>query len=153
MVPFINELFGWFWIGMGMTVGVWMGMRFRDEQWLGGYGSWARRMVRLGHIAMIALGMINVLYGLSWRAAGFGGLLDSAAAFLWIVGAVLMPLVCFASARYRRAAGLFALPVVVLLLAVTLTWVGRLIDLVIATGDALVRQMSAGCVLGMGGVL
>ena len=38
-----------------------LGLRFHRDDFLGGYGSFRRRIVRLGHIAMAALGMINVL--------------------------------------------------------------------------------------------
>ncbi len=126
MIPLFNELFGWFWIGLGMVVGVWMGIGFRDEAWLGGYGSWARRMVRLGHIAMIALGGLNVLFALSAPRVALFAPWPLVASWAWMAGAVLMPACCFASACNKRLASLFPMPVIALLVGVTITWIGVL---------------------------
>ena len=40
------------WIGIiaGMLSGAALGLFFHEESWLGGYGSWPRRLLRLGHI-------------------------------------------------------------------------------------------------------
>ena len=40
-------------------------MFFHGEDWLGGYGSWRRRMLRLGHISMIGTGLLNLAFALS----------------------------------------------------------------------------------------
>jgi hypothetical protein len=42
----------WAWLGVvaGMVSGAVMGLFFHSDQWLGGYGSWPRRILRLGHI-------------------------------------------------------------------------------------------------------
>jgi len=37
------------------------------KNWLGGYGSWPRRMLRLGHIAFFGLGIINLAFALTAR--------------------------------------------------------------------------------------
>lgn len=134
MVPLINEVFGWIWITGGMATGVWLGLRFRDERWLGGYSSWARRMVRLGHIAMIMLGVLNVLFASSAARLGLGEMWMWVASVGWIAGGVLMPSVCFLSALRQRFAVLFALPVVALLGASALTVIGFMMTLLAGTG-------------------
>src|SRR5688500_9360107 len=58
----INEAFGWFWILVGFISGMVMGLRFAHEDWLGGYQSHARRMLRLGHISFVGLGVLNILF-------------------------------------------------------------------------------------------
>lgn len=126
MTPLWNEAFGWLWLALGMTFGVWMGLRFRDDAWLGGYGSWPRRMIRLGHIAMIALGAFNILFATSAPRIAFGAPWPLIASAAWIAGALLMPAVCFISAHDKRHARWFALPVIALLLGATITWTGLL---------------------------
>ena len=61
----INEAFGWAWIAIGFVGGFLLGTRFHDDGFLGGYGSWARRLLRLGHIACVALGALNILFAVS----------------------------------------------------------------------------------------
>ena len=41
------------WIGfvLGALSGALLGLFFHDERFMGGYGSWQRRMTRLGHIS------------------------------------------------------------------------------------------------------
>ena len=58
-----NETFGWFSILAGLFLGLYLGIKFQREDWLGGYSSLPRRMVRMAHIAMVALGMMNVQFG------------------------------------------------------------------------------------------
>ena len=79
--------------------------------------------MRLGHIAQAALGMMNVLYGLSPRPA------DSTAEAWWasvcfVVGGVSMPVVCFLSGWWKPMRHLFFIPVTALILAVVLTLCG-----------------------------
>ncbi len=50
-----------------------IGLGFHREEFLGGYGSFRRRLLRLGHIALAALGSLNVLSGLSPVSVGPGG--------------------------------------------------------------------------------
>lgn len=126
LVPIINEACGWLLVGLGMTVGVWMGVGFRNDGWLGGYDAWPRRLVRLGHIAMIALGMLNVLFAHSAPRIAVPALWLDAAGWSLLAGAVAMPACCFLAAWRRATVTLFALPVVCLLFGVTVAWVGLL---------------------------
>jgi len=112
----VNLVFGWTWILAGMVGGMALGLGFHREDWLGGYASHARRLLRLGHISFIGLGALNILFAqlpaeLSARAGGLG--LASAA---FIVGGVSMPLCCALMAWRRGLQPLFAVPVASLLL-------------------------------------
>jgi hypothetical protein len=90
-------------------------MFFYREGFLGGYGSFRRRVLRLGHVAMVALGMLNVVFA---GAAGGeeNGLLRAGSAGL-IAGGVLMPAVCFLTAWREEGRHLFVVPVVILVMA------------------------------------
>ncbi len=106
----MNLIAAWVGILLGFLSGTAAGLFFHHEQWLGGYPSWRRRMVRLGHISFFGLGFINLGYALTLRA------LDLPAphpwpAWLFVVGAATMPLVCYLSAWRKPLRHLFAVPV------------------------------------------
>lgn len=94
-----------------------IGLGFHREEFLGGYGSFRRRLLRLGHIALAALGMLNVVYGLSPRPGG-GGTLAAVPGALLLAGAIAMPLVCFLTAWRAPFRHAFIIPVVLLMAAV-----------------------------------
>ena len=99
------------WVGMlcGALAGATIGLFFHREEWLGGYGSWRRRMLRLGHIAFFGLALVNLSFALTVRALGMTGGLAWPSALL-IVGAIAMPLVCFLSAWRKPFRHLFFVP-------------------------------------------
>lgn len=104
------------WIGIlaGMFSGALIGLMFHNEGWLGGYQSWPRRLLRLGHISFFGIAFLNLGLALtielgdeSWMAA--------VASPLLLAGAVLMPTVCLLSAWRKPFRHLFFLPVCSLL--------------------------------------
>ena len=123
MIP-VNWAFGWLWVLMGFVSGAVIGVRFHSEEFLGGYASLRRRLVRLGHICFIALGALNLFFALSPLKAGS---FVAIASITWIAGAVLMPAVCFLSAWRERFRALFFLPVLSLIAAGVLTLLGGLL--------------------------
>ncbi len=72
--------------------------------------------MRLGHVALAALGLINVVYGL---APGAGPRADLPGLLLF-GGAVAMPAVCFLAAWRQPLRAFFFIPVTLLLAAVVL---------------------------------
>ena len=62
----VNETFGWISVLAGLAMGLYMGHRFQREDWLGGYNAFPRRMVRLAHVALVALGIPNTQFVQSW---------------------------------------------------------------------------------------
>src|SRR2546430_12155703 len=100
----LNWFAGWGMSLTGFLTGAILGIWFYRDDFLGGYTSFRRRIVRLGHIALAELGTINVVYALSpWPAPGTR--LALAASTLLIVGGVIMPMVCFLSGwreKYRK---------------------------------------------------
>ena len=119
----LNWQVGWLLILAAFATGAVMGLSFHREDFLGGYNSFRRRLVRLGHIALAALGMMNVLFSLSpWPAPG--AWMSNAASFCFVVGGATMPAVCFLTAWRKPFRHIFAVPVVALTLAVVFTVIG-----------------------------
>jgi hypothetical protein len=114
-----NLYAGWIGILAGCLAGVVTGLFFHDPDWLGGYASWPRRMVRLGHIAFFGIGFINVIFALSVEHLGLAGRMQPASALL-IIGAAAMPLVCYASAVNKVFRHLFFIPAASVMLALFL---------------------------------
>ncbi len=105
----------WAWLGvlLGMVSGAAMGLFFHAEQWLGGYGSWHRRMLRLGHISFFGIAFLNFAYANTVFIAS-AGMYASWISPLLIAGAILMPGVCALAAFHKPLRHLFPLPVIAL---------------------------------------
>jgi hypothetical protein len=115
----INIHAAWIGILIGFLTGAIPGLFFYNSDWLGGYTSWRRRMIRLAHIAFFGLGFINLFFALTARTLGLEARLVSTSALL-IVGAVTMPLVCFLSAWKPAFRNLFFIPALSVIVGVAL---------------------------------
>jgi hypothetical protein len=114
---------GWLLVLAGFATGALIGLGFHHEHFLGGYTSFRRRMLRLGHIALAALGLLNVLFALSpWPEPGSQA--AAAASIAFVIGGVTMPAACFLTAWRERFRHVFALPVTALFVGVICTWLG-----------------------------
>src|SRR6187401_1060038 len=91
--PEINLIVAWIWMLLGFLSGMILGLFFRNDNWLGGYGSFKRRMYRLAHISFFGLGAVNLLFYFTVRDRLFDGVLPLAS-LAFIVGAVSMPICC-----------------------------------------------------------
>ena len=122
MIPEINLYVAWGGVFAGFLAGMIQGMFFHDENWLGGYGSWRRRMTRLGHISFFGIAIVNFAYFFSIKT---GAMPDPGQwpSILLVVGHVTMPLVCYLSAFRKPVRHFFAVPVVSLLLALVIFFV------------------------------
>lgn len=119
----LNWYAGWSLVLAAFLTGAAIGLRFHQEDWLGGYTAFRRRILRLGHIALAALGLLNVVYGLSpwpsvpsWQA--------DAAGLLFAAGGATMPAVCFLTAWREPYRKLFFVPVLCLVGGVVATLLG-----------------------------
>lgn len=110
----INWYFGWISILLAFVTGAIIGLFFYREDFLGGYTSFRRRILRLGHIAQAALGLMNVVAGNSQLA---GTDFPALAQWSLIIGGISMPAVCFLSAWRPGFRHLFFIPVVSLITA------------------------------------
>lgn len=115
----LNWYVGWSLVLSAFVTGAVIGLFFHREDFLQGYASFRRRLLRLGHIAQAALGMMNVLYSVSAPA---GSSWDSQiASWGFVVGGIAMPTVCFLTAWKPQFRHLFFIPVAALLVGVIQT--------------------------------
>ena len=110
-----NLILAWLWILLGFVTGMVLGMFFHGENWLGGYGSFKRRMYRLAHISFFGLGAVNLLFCLTAQNFPPADSLTVVASWAFIVGAISMPLCCVVMARFPKAHLIFAVPVLSLI--------------------------------------
>lgn len=110
-MPDINLLFAWCWMTLGLLSGAVQGVGFHRETWMGGYGSWRRRLTRLGHIAFLGTGMLNLALALTVYTTDLPGAQARIPGVLLIVGAVSMPAVCYLAAWRKPCRQLFVVPV------------------------------------------
>ena len=103
------------WIGMllGVVSGAVIGLFFHREDWMGGYGSFRRRMTRLGHIAFFGIGFLNLLFGLTIHAHPIADTPARVGAVALVVALSTMSLCCFLTAwRKEPFRHFFFIPVI-----------------------------------------
>ena len=107
----LNLVSAWLGILLGFISGLYFGLNFQREDWLGGYGSFKRRLYRLGHISFFGLAVVNFMFYATAERFSGGGPLIGLAAWAFIIGAVSMPACCLIMAHFPRGHALFAIPV------------------------------------------
>ena len=107
-------------------MGLYMGLKFQREDWLGGYNAFPRRMVRLAHVALVALGILNIQFAQSQPRLHLGATAAIVASFAFMAAAILMPACCLWMAVRRSHFEIFAAPVSCLAAGLVLT-IGGLI--------------------------
>lgn len=105
---------GWALVLAGMVSGMALGLGFHRDGFLGGYASLRRRLIRLGHIALIALGALNVL----WAVTGAMISVPPSASWMFLFGSIAMPAACFLVAWRPQLRLTFAVPALLLAAAV-----------------------------------
>lgn len=118
-----NWIAGWGLVLLAFLSGAMLGLGWHRDDFLGGYASFRRRVIRLGHIAFAALGLMNVVFSLSPLPTP-GTTTARLASICFIAGGVLMPAVCFLTAWRSGWRHWFVLPVLSLILAVVFTLLG-----------------------------
>jgi predicted membrane-bound dolichyl-phosphate-mannose-protein mannosyltransferase len=120
-----NLLAGW--VGMlgGVLAGAIAGLFFHRDDWLGGYGSHRRRLVRLGHISFFGLGFLNLLFALTAAPLRLAGTAVAIASPALLAGAATMPACCYLAAWRKPLRHLFPIPVLAVLTGVlAILWGG-----------------------------
>lgn len=107
----VNIIVAWVGMLLGCFAGAVQGLLFARENWLGGYASWERRMLRLGHISFFGLAFVNLGFAFTVSELGLTKWIPTAS-WLLVVGALGMPLLCYLSAIRRYFRHLFFIPVV-----------------------------------------
>jgi hypothetical protein len=107
----MNLAAAWIGILLGFASGLLLGLGFHREDWLGGYGSFKRRLYRLAHISLFGLGALNLLFYLTARSLGAETASLRIASWTFLLGAISMPVCCLVMAHLPRTRFLFAIPV------------------------------------------
>lgn len=107
-----NLIGGWLGMLAGVVSGAIAGLFFYRDDWMGGYGSWRRRLTRLGHISFFGLGFLNLLFAATAGQLLLPGSYLRVASIALLIGAIAMPVCCFLSAWRKPMRQLFPIPVV-----------------------------------------
>ena len=110
-MPTINLIAGWLGMLAGVLSGAVVGLFFHRDDWMGGYGSYRRRLTRLGHISFFGLGFLNLVFAATAAQFCVRGNYFAIASGALILGAVTMPACCFLSAWRKPLRHLFPIPV------------------------------------------
>jgi len=105
------SLFNIAWLGFfgGIISGAILGLLFHNEDFMGGYNSFRRRLTRLGHISFFGIGIINLLIALTINRIGITDYTNINIAMM--ITAITMPLFCFLSAWKKPFRHFFFIPV------------------------------------------
>lgn len=107
----LHILIGWGSMIMGALSGALIGLFFHRDEWAGGYASFRRRMMRLGHIAFFGLGILNLLFAYTTQSITLTQSYLAIASTGFIVAVIAMPLCCFLTAWRKPFRHLFPIPV------------------------------------------
>jgi hypothetical protein len=127
----MNRTVGWASLAAGIATGLVMGLWSFDgplpsPAWLGEYADTPRRLARLGHIAFIGLGILNILLSRELADSSLEARGRRIASVSMNVGNVLLPLNLFVAAAWHPAKYAMALPGTAVLLALCLAaWGAR----------------------------
>ena len=111
----LNILVGWIAMLAGAISGAVLGLFFDRDGWAGGYGSFRRRMLRLGHISFFGIGFLNLLFGLTLTAVSLPPTHSRIASAGFLVAVIAMPACCFLTAWKKPLRHLFPFPVLAVL--------------------------------------
>lgn len=116
---------GWITMLGGVVSGSLIGLFFHRAEWLGGYATFRRRMVRLAHISFFGIGFVNVLYGVTVATIPMRDDLARTGAMALLVAAIAMPANCLLTAWRERFRLLFFVPVIAVAVGVLSVLAGR----------------------------
>ncbi|HSC28767.1 MAG TPA: hypothetical protein VLD67_15930 [Vicinamibacterales bacterium] len=111
----MNRSIGWTSLAAGVATGLVMGLWSFDgplpvPAWLGDYGDTSRRLARLGHIAFLGLGILNLLLADELPRSALGAAGRKAASMSMNIGNMLLPIGLFAAAAWAPAKYALGLP-------------------------------------------
>ena len=100
---------------LGAVSGAAMGLFFHKDTWAGGYASFRRRMLRLGHISFFGIGFLNLLFGLTLFQISLPETYLRIASIGFVTAVITMPACCYLSAWRKPMRHLFPIPVIAVL--------------------------------------
>lgn len=124
-----NRRVGWACMCLGIASGLILGLwsfdgPFAVPEWLGAYDQTGRRLARLGHIAFLGLGILNLLMAGELRRRSLPPWGRRTASWAMNFGNVFLPLTLFAAAAYRPLKFVMSVPALAVFLALVLTAYG-----------------------------
>jgi hypothetical protein len=124
-----NRSVGWTSMAVGVGAGLLLGMWSFDgplavPEWLGAYDATSRRLVRLGHIAFIGLGILDVLLARELPQLRLSARWRRIASGAMILGNVLLPPVLVAAGAWRPLKYLMSLPATAVFVALVVAAIG-----------------------------
>jgi hypothetical protein len=111
------------WLLLAFLSGLVSGSNFHKDDWQGGYTSFKRRLYRLAHISYFGLGSVNFIFWSIATRVPFNPGAQTAASWGFAIGAITMPLCCYLMAHNKRLTGIFAVPVLSLITAASITFI------------------------------
>jgi len=127
----MNRTIGWISLAVGVATGLVMGLWSFDgpmttPAWLGEYGDTSRRLARLGHIAFIGLGLINILLAHELPRSALGARARRIASRHMNFGNIVLPITLIVAAAWRPAKYAMAVPATAVFVALCLAaWGAR----------------------------
>jgi hypothetical protein len=124
-----NRFVGWTCIAVGVATGLVLGLWSFDgpvdvPRWIGSYEDTSRRLVRLGHIAFLGLGILNLLLSRELPGSSLGPRAKRVASVSMNFGNIFLPLTLFASGAYRPLKIFMAPPAISVFVALVLVTYG-----------------------------
>jgi hypothetical protein len=120
----LNITVAWAGILCGVLGGAAQGLFFHADGWLGGYGSWRRRLMRLGHISFFGIAFLNLAFAVTAAQPGWAP--RSVVPGLALAAAQgLMPLGCYLAAWRKPLRHAFVVPVGCVVVAIMGLLAGR----------------------------
>ncbi|MEK6893622.1 MAG: hypothetical protein AABX07_05475 [Nanoarchaeota archaeon] len=123
-----NISFGWLWILIGLIVGAFMGMFAFNGPLpspVGDYTSLPRRMLRLSHIAFIALAIINILYGYEIDKIRLMEKTKKSGSWFILIGAILMPIFLIIAVFFEPVKYLTMIPTALIIISIFIMVAGE----------------------------
>ena len=111
VTPVVNVFAAWAGAFLGIVSGVILGFWYHRPDWLGGYASWPRRLLRLGHLSFFGVAALNLGYALTVASLGWEPP-HHACSIALAAANFLMPLACALVAWRPALRHLFVVPVV-----------------------------------------
>lgn len=120
-----NRRVGWTSLAVGVATGLAMGLWSFDgpvgvPEWLGAYDATSRRLVRLGHIAFLGLGILDILLARELPRLDLGEAAKRLASRAMVLGNALLPVTLFAAGACRPLKYVLPLPATAVFVALVL---------------------------------
>jgi hypothetical protein len=112
-------------VGTGLILGMWsFDGPMAVPEWLGAYDATSRRLVRLGHIAFLGLGILDVLVARELADLALGARMKRLAAGSMIFGNAFLPPALFAAGMHHPLKLLMPVPATAIFLSLALVTAG-----------------------------